>query len=312
MKHRTAFAIPVLVGAAMVAHVLVPTPGPAQGAPSGPLPTAAPASPSAPSPASPPATPSEPAPSATGTTTPEQAVRLALDGLGAHRGRYALAVEDLTSGRSAAYGSSTSSTEAFTSASIVKVDILAALLLQAQDRGEQLGSAQRQLASDMIRVSDNDAAQKLWGEIGRRQGLDAANARLGFSSAHAGQKVPWGLTRTTARDQIALLKAVFTQDSPLNAASRSYLRALMGTVSEGQNWGVGAAGTPGTPPVLKNGWLPDGTTHLWSVNSVGIVEREGHSLLVVVLTDGQPTQETGIGLVERVAAAAVEALVRTP
>ncbi|MFJ4795794.1 serine hydrolase [Kitasatospora purpeofusca] len=306
MKHRTALAIPVLVGAALVAHVLVPTPGPADGTPSGPPPTAARASPSAP------ALLSEPAPSTTTTTTPEQAVRLALDGLGAHRGRYALAVEDLTSGRSAAYGSPTSSTETFTSASIVKVDILAALLLRAQDRGDQLSSAQRQLASDMIRASDNDAAQKLWGEIGGRQGLDAANARLGLSSAHAGQKVPWGLTRTTARDQISLLKAVFTQESPLNATSRSYLRTLMGTVSEGQNWGVGAAGAPGTTPVLKNGWLPDGTTHLWSVNSVGIVEREGHSLLVVVLTDGQPTQEAGITLVEHVAAAAVEALVRTP
>ncbi|WP_051743043.1 serine hydrolase [Kitasatospora sp. MBT66] len=306
MKHRTAFAIPVLVGAAMVAHVLTPTSGPAEGAPVPALPTAAPASPSAP------ATLSEPAPPTTGTTTPEQAVRLALDGLGTHRGRYALAVEDLTSGRSAAYGSPTSSTETFTSASIVKVDILAALLLRAQDRGAQLSPAQRQLASDMIRASDNDAAQKLWAEIGGRQGLDAANARLGLSSAHAGQRVPWGLTRTTARDQIALLKAVFTKNSPLNAASRSYLRTLMSTVNEGQNWGVGAAGAPGVPPVLKNGWLPDGTTHLWSVNSVGIVEREGHSLLAVVLTDGQPTQETGITLVERVAAAAVEALVRTP
>lgn len=312
MKHRTAFAIPVLVGAALVAHVLVPTPGPADGATSGPPPTAAPASPSAPSP---PGTLSEPAPSTTGTTTPEQAVRLALDGLGAHRGRYALAVEDLTSGRSAAYGSPTSSTssaETFTSASIIKVDILAALLLQAQDRSGRPSSAQQQLASDMIRASDNDAAQKLWGEIGRRQGLDAANARLGLSSAHAGQEVPWGLTRTTARDQIALLKAVFTQDSPLNAASRSYLRTLMSTVNEGQNWGIGAAGAPGAPPVLKNGWLPDGTTRLWVVNSVGIVERAGHSLLVVVLTDGQPTREAGTALVERIATTAVEALTRTP
>ncbi|WP_107084343.1 serine hydrolase [Streptomyces sp. NRRL S-495] len=236
-------------------------------------------------------------------------MRLALDGLGVHRGRYALAVEDLTSGRSAAYGSSA---ETFTSASIIKVNILAALLLQTQDRGARLSSAQRQSAADMIRVSDNDAAQKLWVEIGRRPGLDAANARLGLSPAHAGQTGPWGLTRTTARDQISLLKAVFTQDSPLNAASRSYLRDLMSTVTDEQNWGVGAAGAPGEPPVLKNGWLPDGTPQLWVVNSVGIVERAGHTLLVVVLTDGQPTRETGVALIERAAAAAVEALVRTP
>ncbi|MFJ4669623.1 hypothetical protein [Kitasatospora purpeofusca] len=45
---------------------------------------------------------------------------------------------------------------------------------------------------------------------------------------------------------------------------------------------------------------------------MGIVERAGHTLLVVVLTDGQPTLETGVALVEQTAAAAVEALVRTP
>lgn len=98
----------------------------------------------------------------------------------------------------------------------------------------------------------------------------------------------------------------------MNAASRSYLRTLMSTVNEGQNWGIGAAGAPGAPPVLKNGWLPDGTTRLWVVNSVGIVERAGHSLLVVVLTDGQPTREAGTALVERIATTAVEALTRTP
>ncbi|WP_317620281.1 serine hydrolase [Streptomyces sp. CBMA156] len=236
-------------------------------------------------------------------------MRLALDRLGVHHGRYALAVEDLTSGRSAAYGSSTGT---FTSASIIKVDILAALLLQTQDRGGRLSSAQRQLASDMIRVSDNDAAQKLWIDIGRRRGLDAANARLGLTPAHAGQSGPWGLTRTTAGDQISLLKAVFTQDSPLDAASRSYLRTLMSAITDGQNWGVGAAGTPGDLPVLKNGWLPDGTPQPWVVNSMGIVERAGHTLLVVVLTDGQPTREAGIALIEQAAATAVETLVRTP
>lgn len=300
MKHRTAFAIPVLVGAALAAHALIPASGPAGSAPPAPLSTSTPSTPG---------TLSEQELAVAATATPEQAVRLALDGLGAHHGRYALAVEDLTSGHSAAHGSSS---ETFTSASIIKVDILAALLLQTQDRGGRLSSAQRQLVSDMIRFSDNDAAQKLWIDIGRRQGLDAANARLGLTPAHAGQSVAWGLTRTTARDQISLLKAVFTQDSPLNAASRSYVRALMSTVTDGQNWGVGAAGAPGDQPALKNGWLPDGTPQRWVVNSMGIVERAGHTLLVVVLTDGQPTRETGIALIEQAATTAVDALVRTP
>ncbi|MBO0517765.1 hypothetical protein [Streptomyces beijiangensis] len=83
----------------------------------------------------------------------------------------------------------------------------------------------------------------------------------------------------------------------------------MSNVSDGQNWGVGAAGSPTATPVLKNGWPARETTHLWVVNSVGIVEYTGHTLLVVVLTDGQPTLETGISLVEQTATTLVHALV---
>ncbi|MFD8636530.1 serine hydrolase [Streptomyces sp. NPDC059533] len=299
MKRRTPFLlVPLLVGATLAAHLLIPTPGLAEATPPRPLSTAA-------APTVPGAPPSRPGPAPADTATPEQAVRRTLDGLGAHHGRYALAVEDLTSGRAAAYGAST---ETFASASIIKVDILAALLLQAQDRGVPLTAAQRRLASDMIRFSDNDAAQELWTGIGRRQGLDAANARLGLTPARAGQRGPWGLTRTTVGDQMALLKAVFTEDSPLTAASRSYVRTLMGDVAADQNWGVGAAGAPGDRPVLKNGWLPVGTPALWAVNSMGLVERAGHTLLVVVLTDGQPTREAGTALIERTASTAAGAL----
>ncbi|MFD5144390.1 serine hydrolase [Streptomyces sp. NPDC058401] len=314
MKHRTALLLPLVLGGALAARLLIPTPGLAESAPPRPLPTAtAPraAAPTATAPTA--AAPTAPAPAATPPKTPapaepvapDQAVRRALDGLGPHQGRYALAVEDLTSGRAAAYGPST---ETFVSASIIKVDILATLLLRTQDRGGSLTPDQRRLASAMIRVSDNDATQELWTAIGRRQGLDAANARLGFTPAHAGQQVPWGLTRTTAGDQITLLKAVFTEHSPLTAASRTYMRTLMADIAADQNWGVGAARAPGTPPVLKNGWLPVGTPARWAVNSIGLVEHEGHTLLLAVLTDGQPTREAGTALIERAATTAVGAL----
>ncbi|MFJ8847167.1 serine hydrolase [Streptomyces cyaneofuscatus] len=240
--------------------------------------------------------------------SPEQSARAALDALTEHDGRYALAVEDLTSGRSLSYGSSSSS-DAFVSASIIKVDILAALLLQAQDRGGGLTLAQQRLASAMIRYSDNDAAQELWVDIGRRQGLNAANMRFGFSRAHASQRGMWGLTRTTIRDQIALLKAVFTRNSPLTSESRTYVRTLMSDVIAEQGWGVGAASSANADRVLKNGWLPRETTNLWVVNSLGLVEYRGHSLLVAVLTDDQLTREAGISLVERTAITAVHTLV---
>lgn len=41
----------------------------------------------------------------------------------------------------------------------------------------------------------------------------------------------------------------------MTAASRSYVRTLMGDIAADQNWGVGAAGAR---PRLKNGWLNTG------------------------------------------------------
>ncbi|MEV0092221.1 serine hydrolase [Streptomyces sp. NPDC050738] len=302
MKSRIAVLLLLLLGVMVTAAALLPssadhaTASAAQSRPPKPpvpLPTPTPS-----------ATP-VPSHTATPGAGPEETARSALDALGPYTGRYALAVEDLTSGRSFTHGAFTAD---FTCASIIKVDILAALLLQAQDRGDELTAEQRQLASAMIRLSDNDAGQELWIGIGRRQGLDAANARLGISAAHAGQRGAWGLTQTTAPDQIALLKSVFTAKSPLTAGSRSYMRSLMSDVIAGQNWGVGAASSPTVTPVLKNGWLSRETTKLWVVNSMGVVEYGGHSMLVVVLTDSQLTREAGISLIEQTATAAVHAM----
>lgn len=66
--------------------------------------------------------------------------------------------------------------------------------------------------------------------------------------------------------------------------------------------GVSAAGDRWA---LKNGWMPRTTTGLWDINSIGRVRADGRTCLVAVLSDGQPTKESGIALVEAVARAAV-------
>ncbi|MFD0392492.1 serine hydrolase [Streptomyces nogalater] len=81
---------------------------------------------------------------------------------------------------------------AYDTASIVKVDILAALLLQAQDAGRPLSKTERDLAEPMIRRSDNAAADALWRRIGRASGLAAANERLGLTSTTGGPGGRWG------------------------------------------------------------------------------------------------------------------------
>ncbi|MFI6036599.1 serine hydrolase [Streptomyces sp. NPDC051315] len=212
-----------------------------------------------------------------------------------------VAVLDVDSGESAAYG-----TAAFDTASIVKVDILAALLLQAQDDGRLLTAQEKAYATAMIENSDNDSASALWRAIGKAGGLDAANERFGLTDTEGGADMLWGLTRTTAVDQLTLLRQVFGDDSELSEASQAYLRALMGQIAAGQRWGVSAA-ADGSSWALKNGWLPRTATGLWDVNSIGRVTVDGGDFLVAVLSDGNATQETGIALVEAAAKAAVSA-----
>ncbi|RDG35032.1 hypothetical protein DVH02_27460 [Streptomyces corynorhini] len=203
----------------------------------------------------------------------------------------------MDSGRSVAYGAD----RAYVTASVVKVAVLAALLLRARDTGGWLSGEEERLAAAMVERSDNDAATALRAAAGGVAGLDAAHARLGMTRTSAASA--WGLTRTTAHDQLTLLRAVFGVDQVLDERSRRRVAGLMGRVVPGQDWGVSAA-CEGGDWALKNGWLPRGADGLWVVHSVG---RAGRAL-VAVLSDGHPSLEAGIARVEEAAVEAVRRL----
>ncbi|GAA2344850.1 serine hydrolase [Streptomyces cuspidosporus] len=226
--------------------------------------------------------------------------------------RFSVAVLDTGSAARAVYGA-----DAYDTASIVKVDILAALLLRAQDAGRELTAQERSHAAVMIERSDNDAATALWREIGGAEGLDAANERLGLTDTYGGASGRWGLTRTTAADQLTLLRQIFTEgphvftdgqaggEAALGERSRAYIRRLMGQVVPEQAWGVSAAADDPALTRLKNGWLPRTATGLWDVNSIGQVTAKGRTYLVAVLSDGHPDKDSGVAVVERAARAAL-------
>ncbi|MFH8977354.1 hypothetical protein [Streptomyces sp. NPDC017890] len=214
-----------------------------------------------------------------------------------------VAVLDADSGESASYGAGV-----FDTASVVKVDILTALLLRAQDTERALTAGEKAYAVAMIENSDNDSASALWRAIGAADGLDAANERFGLTRTAGGEGPLWGLTQTTAADRLALLRQVFVADgSKLSEASRAYVRRLMGRIADGQRWGVSAAadGSGGSAWALKNGWLRRSTTGLWVVNSIGRVTSGGHDRLVAVVSRGHATRAEGISLTEAAARAAV-------
>ncbi|MGW4462632.1 serine hydrolase [Micromonospora sp. NPDC004704] len=208
--------------------------------------------------------------------------------------RITLAVRDQVTGTELTVG-----TRAFQTASIVKVDILAALLLRAQEKGEQLTATDRQRARPMIVISDNNAASALYQKIGKVAGLTAANRTLGLVETKP--NVHWGMTTTTAADQVRLLAAITATDSPLAPASRAMILDLMSQVDKTQRWGVPAAATAQTTGVyVKNGWVPDDANgNRWEVNTIGRLVEPGHDWLVAVLSDNHVKLQDGTAMVEK-------------
>lgn len=223
------------------------------------------------------------------------------------KGRLSVAVTELDDADTAVSYADGSTT--YDTASIVKVDILATLLLRHQKAGTKMTSAERSQATVMIQQSDNNAATALWNAIGRKTGLDAANSTFGLQHTEGGSADLWGLTQTTTADQLTLLRKVFGDDSPLSSASREYIKGLMHTVTKGQQWGVSAADEDDSGFALKNGWLQRTATGLWDINSIGEVDYEGHTLLVCVLSSGNRSEKSGIDKVEDAAEAAAKAIV---
>lgn len=124
-------------------------------------------------PASSAATPAASATAAVPPTSASAAALLATAVEGQHLpGRLSVTVLDTNTGVNASYGPK----RRFATASIVKLDILIALLMQ---RDGKLTGSQRALAVRMMEHSDNDAATALWNQIGGGSGLARANAESG-------------------------------------------------------------------------------------------------------------------------------------
>ena len=188
-------------------------------------------------------------------------------------------------------------------ASIVKVELLAAMLLKAQDRGRPLTAAERARVTRMIRASDNGAATKVYAAVGGTAGLREAGQRLGLTGTDPAGA--WGFTRTTANDQIRLLAALTDPQSPLAEDSRDLALELMSSVNADQNWGVSAAAFAGERVSLKNGWSSRSTEQgRWIVNSVGRISDDTTDTAVAVLSHGHGhgDKQRGIDAVEHVTA----------
>jgi hypothetical protein len=247
-----------------------------------------------------PAVPSSRCPAA-GTGSPDARLTAALTAvLRRHQGSLAVAVSDLADGLTAAYHPH----RRFDTASIVKADILAVLLIQHEQAGTALSEGERELASQMIEDSDNDAATALWDAVGGTMGMEAGNAALGLHGIVPGAGGYWGMTTTTVSSELGLLSVLTSGRSPLPAAARRYELNLMRHVEPAQVWGITAAATSHTRPAVKNGWLPVGPDGQWVINSIGVIRHGGQRLDIAVLSSGQPSEAAGIRQAQAAARAA--------
>jgi beta-lactamase class A len=187
----------------------------------------------------------------------------------------------------------------FDSASVVKVTILSALLRKLQQEHRSLTAAQRKLATEMITVSDNDAASTLWAETGYpslQHFLDLA----GMNETVLGADGYWGLTLITAHDELTLLQLLTSTNTVLTTANRNYVLGLMARVVSYERWGVPAGAPTDVTVHVKNGWLPL-PTHGWRINSIGSFSGSGKNYMIVMLTDDNPTMDYGVDTVQAVA-----------
>jgi beta-lactamase class A len=207
-----------------------------------------------------------------------------------------VAVYDLTTGQEWSLGGGAAQAEA----SIVKVDILEALLSQ---RPGGLTADDQSQAQQMIEDSDNDAATSLWDLVGGGTGIGAYNTQAGLTQTTPSLCVVctgfpwpgWGLTTTTAQDQIVLLRRLVEPGGPLTASERKYALSLMENVMQDQQWGVSSGVPAGVTVALKNGWLPlDSANDNWQINSIGWVSGDGRDYLLAMLSTGNPSEQYGI------------------
>jgi beta-lactamase class A len=201
------------------------------------------------------------------------------------------------------------------SASIVKVDIMAALLARSSASNDPLSADDQDLLTSMIELSDNASATTLWNAVGGAPALKAFDQDVGMTQTTpstclvcAGFAWPgWGLTKTTAKDQLTLLGLLVFPNTVVGSTERTDALNLMENVTSSERWGVTAGVPTGVTVALKNGWVPLPDS-LWQVDSIGWIDGDGRDYLLAVLSDGNPSEDYGIATDSDVASSVWSAL----
>ncbi|MFJ3236018.1 serine hydrolase [Streptomyces sp. NPDC086787] len=187
----------------------------------------------------------------------------------------------------------------YDSASIVKVTLMTATLLRAQEEGRPLSAWEELNLRLMITISDNQSATNLYNSLGVPFIQFTLN-RCGMHDTVLNTTGDWGLTQVTAHDEMKQLDVYTVNGTVLSPANQAYGLRLMSEVVPGQRWGTPFGAPRDITVQVKNGWLQR-VTFAWRVHSLGIFTGHGRLYQMAVLTQEDPSMSYGIGTIQRIA-----------
>lgn len=210
-----------------------------------------------------------------------------------------IAVYDVNAGKLITYQKGSISVNY--TASIVKLSILVGIL----HKYGQLSSDQMALAEAMMQQSDNEATQMLYEQLGST-GLQQVFVAYGMVHTQVDPNGRWGLTQTTASDQMKLMQQIFVMSNNqfLSDDQKYYVKSLMNStgVNHSQIWGLPKHASKNVGMYVKNGWLPlddDGDSNA-VINSLSYVTTKKVAYCIVILSNEDNSQDAGFKMANRV------------
>jgi hypothetical protein len=185
----------------------------------------------------------------------------------------------------------------YVSASVVKALLLAAELRRLESAGAEIDELTRTTLTQMITLSDNDAADAIYARVGDA-GLYEVAERGGMRNFTVSGY--WANAQITAADMAAFM---WNLDKAVPAGKRDFGLSVLGDIVEQQSWGIPEAVGPHWDIRFKGGWRSTVLGQLVH-QAAALRHEDGSRTAIAVLTDAQPTQTYGIesvrGVAERV------------
>ncbi|MGY0230194.1 hypothetical protein [Longispora urticae] len=188
--------------------------------------------------------------------------------------------------------------------STIKLAMVVYVLEQSRAGTATLSAADREDLADMLSVSDDEAADRIWADFGEHDMLPVFQDRYGMAGlAMEGENDDWGALVCRPDDLANLMAYVL---GSLNGEDRAYVVGAMQHVADIQHWGVWSVGAQ-LEPGVKNGWLEDeydDESH-WDTSTVGFVGAGQRYIVAIMyqMSTGEDSLERGVRTLSDLSAA---------